>query len=214
MTQAPPRTRDVLRETAAARVVWLQKRALANVSDAVATLARLRRCDPATVGTDPLVWDVTLGDLPSQLTWAESDAPTPAERALHASLVLYALHQQSGDQPVHRPGVRFGAAVGQLARARAIDEDLDSATVGRLRHSALATDFEGHLHHLRGLIQLMRAESPSIGLDYGLLAVDLWQLADPRQDSGTVLSSWGRGLHQRPRNTEPTTNITATEETK
>lgn len=210
MTQTPLRRRDALRETATSRVNSLQTRALANVSDAVATLARLRRCSPAAVGTDPLVWEVTLADLPDPLTSVTSDLPTPAERALHAALVLYALHQQSGDQPVHRHGVRFGSAVGRLARARAVDEELDTAVVGRLRHSAMATDFEGHLHHLRGLIQLMRAETPAIALDYGLLAVDLWQLADPRQDSGTVLLRWGRDLHQRPKNTDPTT----TEETK
>lgn len=210
MTQAPLRPRDALRDTATARVTFLQARALANVSDAVATLARLRRCDPAAVGTDPLVWEATLGNLPDSLTSASSDLPTPAERAIHAALVLYALHQQSGNQPVHHVGVRFGTAVGRLARARAVDEELDTAVVGRLRHAAMATDFDGHLHHLRGLIQLMRAETPAIALDYGLLAVDLWHLADPRHDSGNVLLRWGRDLHQRPKNTEPASN----EETK
>lgn len=211
MTQATNKPRDVLRDIASARVTWLQTRYLANVADAVATLARLRRCDPAAVGAEPLVWQVTLGDLPSELTQAASDLPTPSERALHATLVLYALHQQSEDQPVHRVGARFGSAVGKLARARAVDEELDSATAGRLRHAALAADFEGHLHHLRGLIQLMRSESPAIGIDYGLLAVDLAQLADPRRDSSSVLLRWGRGLHERPTND---TQSTTSEETK
>ena len=45
---------------------------------------------------------------------------------------------------------------------------------------------------------------------YGLLAVDLWQLADPYQDAREVLARWGRDLHARPKNPNPAT----TEETK
>lgn len=208
MTQAPPRPRDILRATAATRVAGLQTRALANVSEDVATLARLRRCDPGAVGAEPLVWEITLGSLPDLLTSTTSDEPTPAERALHAALVLYAVHQQSGDTPVHCPGIPFGEAVGRLARARAADEELDSAIVSRLRHAALASDFDGRLHHLRGLVQLMRAETPAIGFDYSLLATDLWQLADARQDPNPVLLRWGRGLHHRPTDTTPTTEET------
>ncbi|MDI9629234.1 MAG: type I-E CRISPR-associated protein Cse2/CasB [Acidobacteriota bacterium] len=214
MIDSPYRSvRRVLKATAAARVAELQSRVLADNSEAVATLARLRRCDPADVGAEPLVWAVTLGDLPDELTsyrTGRSNLPTPAERALHAGLVLYALHQQSRDEGVHRPGVSLGGAVGQLARMRAIDEDLDAATVARLHHAALATSFEGHVHHLRGLIQLMRAEKQTVGLDYGLLAVDLWQLADPYQDTREVLTRWGRDLHARPK----TANLTTTEEKK
>ena len=124
--------------------------------------------------------------------------------------MLYALHQQSRDEAVHRPGVSLGSAVGQLARARAVEDDLDAATIARLHHAALATSFEGHVHHLRGLIQLMRTEKQAVGLDYGLLAVDLWQLADPYQDAREVLARWGRDLHARPKNPNPAT----TEETK
>ena len=213
MTNIAPSRRAILRGVAGARVAELQARVLADEPVAVATLARLRRCDPAAVGAEPLVWAVTLGDLPEQLTTYPSghpDSPTPAERALHATLVLYALHQQSRDEGVHRAAISLGYAVGQLARSRAIEEDLDSGTVGRLHQAALATDFEGHVHHLRGLVQLMRAEKQTIGLDYGLLAVDLWQFADPRQDSREVLTRWARDLHRRPKTPEPTTK----EETK
>lgn len=209
MTDQPHRTvRGVLKATAAARVAELQARALADDSYAVGTLARLRRCDPADVAADPLVWAVTLGDLPEDLTsyrGVRPDAPTSAERALHAALVLYALHQQSHDDGVHRPNLSLGFAVAQVARARAVEEELDSATVARLHRAALATTFEGRLHHLRGLIQLMRAEKQPVGLDYGLLAVDLWQLVDPYQDSREVLARWGRDLHARFTSQQPTT---------
>lgn len=204
-----PSTRNVLLATTRHRVAELQARFLRDDASTVATLARLRRCDPAAVGADPTVWDVTLGDLPDELTASHgrrSDDPTPAERALHATLVLYALHQQSGDQGVHRPHSSLGAATAQVARARAReDEQLDGSTVGRLHQAGLATTFEGHVHHLRGLVQLMRAESPPVALDYGLLAVDLWQLADPQQDSSYVLARWGRDLHARPKQADAAT---------
>lgn len=202
-----PDVREALFRTANSRISALQKRILDDDSAATATLARLRRCDPAEVGAEPLVWEVTLGDLPDALTHRHgrrTDQPTPAEQALHAALVLYALHQQSKDEGVHRPGIRFGQAVGALARARAIDEELDDATVTRLHQAALAGSFSGHVYYLRGLIQLMRSEKPTIGLDYARLATDLWQLADPGRDSIRVIASWGRDLHQRPKTTNPT----------
>ncbi len=205
--------RGALRDTAARRVTELQSRLLSNDAGVVATLARLRRCDPSDVGAEPLVWGVTLGDLPDELTGFHgnrSALPTPAERALHASLVLYAMHQQSQDEGVHRRGVSLGYAVGQLARARASEEEMDTATLARFHQTALAADFAGHVQHLRGLIQLMRAQKPTLGLDYGLLAVDLWQLADPFQDSRDVLARWGRDLHARSK----TPNPANTEETK
>lgn len=209
-------TRELLFRTAHTRVAGLQERVLKDESIAVATLARLRRCDPAEVGAEPLVWEVTLGDLPDALTRIGTyrpDTPTPAERALHATLVLYASHQQSKDEGVHRPGIRFGQAVGALARARSDqEEEFNKAVVSRLHQTALAETFDGHVHYLRGLIQMMRTEKPTIGLDYARLATDLWQLADPRLDSRRVLASWGRDLHQRPKNVDHTINTT--EETK
>lgn len=208
-------TREALFQTTNSRVSALQNLVLKDDSVAVATLARLRRCNPAEVGAEPLVWEITLGNLPDTLTCLSgrrTDQPTPAEQALHAALVLYALHQRSKDERVHQPGVRFGQAVGTLARARADqDEEFDRATVSRLHQVALAETFDGRLHYLRGLIQLMRVENPSIGLDYARLATDLWQLASPQLDSQRVLLSWGRDLHQRPKLTDP---MTITKETK
>lgn len=212
MTENPPETtRSALLRTATSKVTTLQRRVLANDAGAVAMLARLRRCDPAEVGAEPSVWQVTLGDLPDalvQVNGSRTEQPTYAEQALHAALVLYALHQQSKDEGVHHPGVLFGRAVGDLARRRAVDEELDSATVARLHQAALASTFEGHVHHLRGLIQLMRAEQPAIGLDYGLFAIDLWQLASPFSDSHRVVARWGRDLHHRPKKSDPTNEET------
>lgn len=209
-------TRDDLSGTVQRKVTQLQKQVHANDAWAVATLARLRRCDPADVGADPTVWQVTFSDLPPSLTSLgghQSDAPTPAERALHATLVLYAHHQQSRDEDVHRPSVSVGHATARLARARSDGDDLDKSSVGRLHQAGLATTFEGSVHHLRALVQLMRAEKPPIALDYSRLAVDLWQLADPYQDSTQVLARWGRDLYARPKPTTPEPETSPTQPT-
>lgn len=219
MIRPSPGVAPTLRRVAAARVQSLQDSYLRNDPGATATLAELRRCDPAIVGSNPAVWATTLGNLPDVLTHYgdhQSDEPTSAERALHAVLVLLSQHLQSQATAVHvatedrGSRLTFGHAVGRLARARAVDEELDSSTVRRLQQVALATTESGRLEHMQALIKLMRAESPAIALDYGQLAVDLWRLFDRYQDPTSVLVRWARALHARPEKTPDAPN----EETK
>lgn len=200
----PQTTGDALRAAVSQRVVQLQGSALRNESRAVALLAELRRSDPNEPGANPAIWPITLAELPETLA-GRGEEPTPAERAVHAALALYGLHQQSHDDPTHQPGISLGRAVGRLARARSGDGSLDEATLRRFHQVALASDFGSRLYHLRGLITLMRSEKPTIALDYGLLGVDLWHLADPRHDANAVLNRWGRDLHSNPEPTATTT---------
>jgi CRISPR system Cascade subunit CasB len=203
VTKAPPSRANVLREEANKRVWGLQTAVLDPHShrnaEATATLARLRRCDPNEPGSDPSVWQVTLADLPEELRW--DNASSPAERALHASLVLYAVHQQSNGAPIHQVGQGLGDAVRNLAAARGHDGAPDEATIRRLHQVVLADEPAGRLYHLRGLIGLFRSEAQPIPLDYAQLAVDLWRLFDPNQDHNSVVAQWGRDLHNRPRTT-------------
>lgn len=197
---------ETLREDVSRRV-WRLQRAYLDPSDransgVTATLARLRRCAPDAVGADPTVWAVTLADLPERLRSKRKDAePSPAERAVHAALVLYATHQQSNQKPVHVTGVSLGGAVRRLAESRAHKGEPDESCIRRLHQVVLANDAAGRLHHLRGLITLLRSESDPIALDYAQLAVDLWRLFDPKQNSELVVARWGRDLHNRPRAT-------------
>ncbi|MFT3859873.1 type I-E CRISPR-associated protein Cse2/CasB [Micropruina sp.] len=197
---------EVLSEDVGRRVRRLQRSYLdpsdGENSESTATLARLRRCAPDAVGADPMVWAVTLADLPDQLrSRNKDDEASPAERAVHAALVLYATHQQSNQIPVHVTGASLGGAVRRLAEARAHNGEPDESSIRRLHQVVLANDAPGRLHHLRGLITLLRSESDPIPLDYAQLAVDLWRLLDPKQDSAHVVARWGRELHNRPRAT-------------
>lgn len=205
MTESTPQSfSDLLRNTVTSRVEMLQRGALANESAAVRQLAELRRCNPASPGTNPEVWQLTLGDLPERLS-GRGDDPSSSEYAIHAALTLFALHQQSHVDPTHRRGVRLGQAVGALARARS-DGGLNESVLRHFHRVALASEYAQRIHHLRGLIVLMRGESPTIGLDYGLLALDLAQLARPDYDLTAVLTRWGRDIHSRRATPVPTTS--------
>jgi CRISPR system Cascade subunit CasB len=200
----PAPTRAKLLSADVNKRVWALQSAFlapgsAGNAEATATLARLRRCALDEPGADPSVWQVTLADLPDELRW--DNASSPGERAVHAALVLYAMHQQSNAVPVYRVGVGLGEAVRQLALARGRDGKPDQSTISRLHQVALAGDSAGQLYHLRGLIALLHSESPPIALDHAQLAVDLWRLFDPFQDSNRVVAQWGRDLHNKPRST-------------
>lgn len=163
-----------------------------------ATLSALRRADPALPGDDPAVWQITLDALPESLA-GRGDEPSRAESAIHAALCLYATHQQSRIDGVHVDGRRLGQAVRALARARAVNEELDSSVVNRLHQLGTATTTRRRHTVLRSLLTLMRAErSSATALDYGLLARDLYSLENPQTAPGVRLV-WGRDLRHRGR---------------
>lgn len=171
-----------------------------------AALARLRRAVTAAPGAAPAVWELTLGLLPADLL-GTADEPTPAETATHVAVTLYAVHQQSRTERMHRPGVRFGAAARRLAYLESQHTGTDvSEGVMRLVHAlTTATDTAEAVHHLRALVSRMR--SADVGLDYGRLARDLHDLQRPATVDRVRLQ-WGRDFHRRP--TQPATAAAAT----
>ncbi len=191
---------ELVRDEVRQRVNVLQAGYLRDGADAVATIARLRHCALDEPGVDPAVWKVTLGELPERLQGR--DEISDAEKAIHAALVLYATHQQSRHDPVHRARVGLGEAVRDLADARAQGGVADQATIRRLHQVVLATDPAGRLYYLRSLVTLFRGESGRpVALDYGQLAADLYWLLRPGRASDSVVAKWGRELHNRPRDT-------------
>ncbi|PSS43030.1 type I-E CRISPR-associated protein Cse2/CasB [Arthrobacter woluwensis] len=155
--------------------------------DAASVLARLRRGVAKEPGDDAWVWTQVMEGFPEQLS-GRGDAPSAGERAAYAAMTLYAVHQQSKNQPMHRKGTSMGSAVGRLGLSKGGDGV--SHAVKR-RFDALMTfaSFAELQHHARGLIQQLRAHD--IPLDYAWFAEDLRLL----QHSGTapgVQLRWGR----------------------
>lgn len=134
-----------------------------------------------------LMLEEILPDFPE--SWLRHDQPSRQEWAAFAAMTHWALHQQSLSKPMHVSGTRsyqnFGYAVGLLSRQR------DSASI-KGRFDALLIN-PGELavrHHLRSMIQLLRAEE--IPTDYGRLAQDLSDMKRPNGRRRVALR-WGRG---------------------
>jgi CRISPR system Cascade subunit CasB len=181
-----------------ARVTQLQHGYLQRRPAAVAALAQLRRGVGKPVGAIADLWQLTLEGVPLPPRYGEE--ATINERAAHTALTLYALHQQSRSEPMHRSGQSIGAAARILARRTTSLE----ATRRRFEALGTASSFEEVAHHARGLISQFRTHG--IPLDYGRFADQLVGLLHPAS-ADRVRLSWGRDFH-RPAADEFTTNQT------
>lgn len=173
------------------KVEPLQTRYLAGSSAAAASLARLRRAVGSEPGADPLVWEETLEGFPRSL-WGSDTKPSLEERAAHAAIALYAVHQQSkSNQRMHKRGVNIGRAAALLG----IAIHGDDAVLRRFHALGTASSLDEAVNHARGLISQFRSES--IALDYGRFAADLARIQDPRY-SDAVRLNWGRHYYFKP----------------
>lgn len=187
-------TAQLINDYAGRKIASLQERYVQRESSALGQLAALRQTG-LQAGDDPRVWTLVFEGMPPELE-GKGSLPSYAEQAILAALHLFAHHQQSMTEPMHRTGVPLATAVGILARARAQETELDEATLKRFRAAALAQGHEGRVRLLRQLTSMMRANrSPTIGLDYGALAADLYRFHFPKQ-APNVRLSWARQLHR------------------
>lgn len=191
----PKSLEDELETVVGHTVSGLQQRYVATNQppSVIADLARLRRAVTSDPGSDPSVWEYTIGALPASLVTRRRDAePTSWERAAHQAVTLYAVHQQSMTKPAHKIRESVGAAVAEYERR--------AERKGALRqrfHSLGSAQTEAmRVYHLRGLITLLR--SREVPLDYGLLARHLHALGGTRERSDRVLLQWGRDYHRIP----------------
>ena len=160
---------------------------------AVSALARLRRGAGKEAGTvlDVLEFTVSYRFWYGDESAAEDSAITARyENAAHLAMTLYALHQQSRSQRMHRRGQGLGSAL------RNLDSGPTSPPITqRFRMLGTADSFDELSHHLRGIVQLLRNGSSS--LDYGRLADELVAWQDGRRER--VQLSWARGFYRTAR---------------
>lgn len=173
------------------RVQTLYERAVAGDSSAKGALANLRRSVGQDLETQPDVWADVLNGMPADILGA-GDAPSVWEQAAHDALALFAVHQQSQPRLIHEKGVGLGVATRRLANPSDA-EQFDSPVLRRFTSIVAAQDRVTAIHHLRGLIQQLRAEG--IGLDYGMLARDLASLGT--KGDRNVRLRWSRELYTR-----------------
>lgn len=202
MTTSPAEAEPRLRpagEFVDARVSDLQNRYLSTEyrdPAAVAALARLRR----GVGKQPgEVLELLEYTVSEELWPGPDDEPGPEEQAVHVAMTLFAVHQQSRGERMHRRGRGLGVALRSLHTGD--QRTLPDPLLRRFRMLGTADSFPELTHHLRGAVQLLRVGGEP--LDYGLLADQLatWQ----RHGRSGVQLTWGRQFH-RTRRTAPTTS--------
>lgn len=175
-------------------------RADSNESRVRAQLANLRRGIGRKPGDMPELWGMLFAEMPEEML-SQNGQPTREEWAIYTALTLYALHQQSSkisEQNMHaagKPENRLGRAVARLVK----NEDNDRDRIAK-RFNAFATadDMLTAAHHLRGLIQLLRAEG--IPLDYVHLAENLYDFQNP-DFRPSVRLEWGQDFYDKPRTT-------------
>lgn len=190
-TAAPPRTVTgkyaALYDFVARRVGARQAGYLAGSPRDSAALARLRRAVGSSPGADPEIWADTLNGMPHRYVGGDQRI-TAAEQSVHATLCLYAVHQQGRGEPMHVRDVSFGRAASRLA----LRTGNDDAVTRRFQALATAIDLPETLHHARGLITQFRGEG--IPLDYARFAVDLTRLQHPAS-ADRVRLTWGRDYY-------------------
>ncbi|NLD52370.1 MAG: type I-E CRISPR-associated protein Cse2/CasB [Clostridiales bacterium] len=161
-----------------------------NESATRATLANLRRGLGKPPGSMPELWADTLEGLPNTLA-GTTGGPTRGEWAVHTALTLFALHQQ-GKDPRRKPMSRAGESLGMSLRRLVKSEDDLARVKRRFDAAATAHSPEEFSHHLRGLVQLLKAED--IPLDYPALAEDLYWFQFPQARDNLRLH-WGRDFY-------------------
>ena len=189
----PPDLADIVRRT----INPLQKRITGPNAHSSgphrATVAALRNAVGQTPDRAPLAWgyvtEQVIPEFPS--SWIGREDPTPQEWAAFTALTFWALHQQSQARPMHRAFEgderykNFGFSIGHLTKRAE-----GSSIKGRFDALLVARNGAAQLHHLRGLVQLLR--SHEIPVDYGQLARDLASLRFG--DHRKVALRWGRGF--------------------
>jgi CRISPR system Cascade subunit CasB len=153
-----------------------------------AELAALRRGAGREPGSVPQMW-------PFYTHLTADGRMSSVLRAEHVALTLYALHQQSRTQPMHREQVGVGTAMLALRRSDRFSAD---AVDRRFAAAATATSLTEVAVHLRGLVTQLRVIGQS--LDYSRLVQDLRGWQDPER-RGDVRRRWGSQYFARPNDT-------------
>lgn len=166
-----------------------------NDSQSRAAMAQLRRGVGHVPGERPMLWGSFLTGLPEELC-SLSGEPSRAEWAIYTALTLYALHQQGKSDSVQAESVSLGKA----ARCLAGDSEEEHQRIWRrLNLVALAEDMQEMSYRLRQLVTLLKASG--VGLDYALLAADLFEYQF-ETSANRVRLRWGQDFFHASKNEE------------
>lgn len=170
----------------AERASALQTKYMRGSSEAMASMAELRRSVNKSPGENPAIWELTQVGSDK---W-RPDEPTAEEWAVHLSLTLFAMHQQGRSQPAFVPGISLGQAVSLLKA----DNHGNDSVWKRFAAVLSATSINGVREHLQAIIGQLHSNSLFVGFDYATLADDLVKLQNPRL-SNRIRLQWERDYY-------------------
>ena len=169
---------------------------MAGESAANTTYANLRRSVGKAPGEVPSVFGIVLRDMPEEFLSKDGEA-TKEEWACHIALTLYALHQQ-GNNPQNHPmnstdnKLSMGASMRNFVICET-DQNAEQRMQQRLQMLSTAKDVAEISYHLRGIIQLFRANG--IVCNYAKLAGDLYEMQFRDQETKVCLR-WGQDFYR------------------
>ncbi|MFF0389986.1 type I-E CRISPR-associated protein Cse2/CasB [Kitasatospora sp. NPDC004615] len=138
-------------------------------------LAALRSGLGRPVMDSPKMWPLYSCEVNDVL--ALRDEVSDEQKAEHAALALFGLHQQGQSAPMHRRGVKLGAALRALRRTGKFSEQALDTRVAQL---ASATSVSALLVHLRGLITQLRTVGQPLDYDHLMADIQAWHRVDRR----------------------------------
>lgn len=166
-----------------------------------AKLAELRHGIGHIPGDIPALWGTFLEGMPEDF-YRENGEASPAEWAVYIALTMFALSQQGHDYKtdwMHADEIHFGSAVRKLAPAADdTNEDLNRIR-NRFNKVATASDVPELAHHLRNMVNLLRASD--IKMDYVDLAADIYWYAFP-ETRAKVRLKWGQDFYRTSKDNE------------
>lgn len=161
-----------------------------NSSAVKARLANLRRGAGKAPGELPELWGSFLNGISDDLQ-SRSGEPTEEEWSIYLALTMYAIHQQGNSDSVHSENISLGRAAAKLMDDPKNDDERERV-LRRFGPIVTAKDMPEMSHHVRGLIQLMKAKS--IKLDYVKLAEDIYDFQH-EQTRNNVRLRWGQDFY-------------------
>jgi CRISPR system Cascade subunit CasB len=144
-----------------------------------AKMARLRRACGKELKDCPDIWEIIMDDLPEDMPTAlNHDSYELNSRFL--ALTLFALHQSNS----------HGSSLGEAMRMVAPPGDEKTASLRkRFNQVVVSKDYAALSYHLRGLVKLLKAKD--VGLDFALLAKDLYDWQFGGNSRQNVVLRWG-----------------------
>ena len=188
----------------ASKIKYLQS--IANTAPGREMLANLRRGVGKFPGELPELWGVLFEFMPEELLGKQS--ASCSEWAIYTALTLYALHQQGNEKFMHINKVSLGEAAAQFALQEGTEEHIRK----RLHLVATSRKIKDLAYYLRSVIQLL--SSKSIGLDYAILAKELYQMMysmehmEYEEKLSAITRKWGSDFYKNYRtNSENSENV-------